>query len=141
MSAPDAPVAPRLRSIAARLAWVSALGGVLLALVLALLGVGAAKGDGELFASLLPAVLAIGLGMAVPPFLLAVAAIALAGLRRSRRADMIAAAIGAVVGAFISPVVFYPASATLGLSVALVIAVAAGCGYPLLVRGLWRRAS
>jgi len=36
VTAPAAPVAPRLRSIAARLAWVSVLGGVLLALVLAL---------------------------------------------------------------------------------------------------------
>lgn len=141
MTAPAAPVAPRLRSIAARLAWVSVLGGVLLALVLALLGVGAASGGGELLASLLPAVAAIGLGMAVPPYLLALAGVAVAGLRRSLRGDMIAAAIGAVIGAFVSPIVFYSGFPALGFVVALVIAVAAGGGYPLLVRGLWRRAS
>ncbi len=141
MTEPERAAPPRLLRIAGRLAWVSALGGLALALVLAALGVGAAAGDGGLFLSLLPAVLAIGLGMAVPPVLLALAAVALMGARRAARPEMIAAAIGAVVGAFISPVAFYPASASLGLIVALIIAVAAGCGYPLLVRALWRRAS
>lgn len=136
--APDAPPAPALRRIAGRLAWTSAVGGVLLGLVLALLGAGAAAGGGDLLVSLLPAVVGVGLGMAVPPFLFALAAVAVTG-RRGARAEMIASSIGAIVGAFVSPIVFYPASAALGLIVALVIAVLAGGGYPLLVRALWRR--
>lgn len=141
MSEQHVPAPPRLRTIAGRLAWVSAVGGLVVALVLALLGVGAAQGDGELFVSLLPAVLGIGLGMAAPPFLLAVACITLVGARRAPRTDMIASAVGGVVGAFVSPAVFYAAFAALGMGVALVIAVAVGVGYPLLVRALWRRAS
>lgn len=136
--AADAPPAPALRRLAGRLAWTSAVGGVLLGFVLALLGVGAAAGGGELLVSLLPAIVGVGLGMAVPPFLFALAAVAVTG-RRSAGAEMIASSIGAVIGAFVSPIVFYPASAALGLTVGLVIAVLAGAGYPFLVRALWRR--
>ncbi len=141
MSEADAIPVPPLRRIAGRLAWVSAVGGVVLGLLLAVLGVGAAAGGGELLLSLLPAVVGIGLGMAVPPFLFAVAGVAVVAGRRAPRPEAIAAAVGAIVGAFVSPIVFYPASALLGLVVALVIAVAAGVGYPLVVRGLWRRAT
>ena len=46
-----------------------------------------------------------------------------------------------MVGAFISPVLFYPASLALGVVVGIVIAVAVGVGYPLTLRSLWRRAA
>ncbi|PZQ91849.1 MAG: hypothetical protein DI534_02520 [Leifsonia xyli] len=124
-----------------RLAWISAIGGLLLALVLALLGVAAASGGGELMTSLLPAVVLIGLGMAVPPWLFGVAGLAVSIARRGMRREAVATAIGGAVGAFVSPIVFYPASAQLGLTVALVIVVAASGGYPLAVRGLWRQSS
>ncbi len=109
--------------------------------MLALLGVGAARGGGDLFVELIPAILAVGIGMAAPPYLLALAALALVGGHRSPRVEMIAAAVGAVIGAFVSPVAFYAGFPALGLVVALVIAAVAGIGFPLVVRALWRRAS
>ena len=122
--------------------WCSAVGGVLVAIGLAVTGVVAAGGGAELAASLIPAVLTIGLGMAVPPFLGGLLGLVIVGRPpRGLRREQWAAAIGGVVGAFVSPVLFYPASVQLGIVVALVIAAGAAAGYPLLLRSLWKRAA
>jgi hypothetical protein len=133
---------PRLRGIIWRLLWLSALGGIVLAVGLALAGVGVAGGGADLFADLLPAVAFIGLGMAIPPVLGAVLAVVLVGRPpRARRREQWAAAVGGVIGAFVSPVLFYSGWALLGIVVALIIALVAGLGYPLVLRSLWKRAA
>ena len=142
MTADPADVAPRLRSVVWLLLWVSAIGGLLLAIGLAVVGVGAAGGGADLAASLIPAVVSIGLGMAIPPVLGALLGLVIVGRPpRGARRERWAAGIGGVAGAFVSPVLFYPASASLGIVVALIIAAAAGVGYPLILRSSWRRAA
>lgn len=140
MTAAAADAAPRLRGIIWRLLWVSVIGGVLLAAVLAVTGAGVAGGGAALFAQLLPAVAFIGVGMAIPPVLGAVLGVAVVGRPpRALRREQWATAVGGVVGAFVSPVLFYSGWALLGILVGLVVALAAGIGYPLLLRSLWRR--
>lgn len=134
--------APRLRGIVWRLTWISAVGGVLLAAILAIVGTSAAGGDGGLFADLIPAAAFIGLGMAIPPILGAVLGLAIAGRPpRALRREQRSAAIGGALGAVISPVLFYPPLPWLGILIALVIALAVGVGYPLTLRSMWRRAA
>lgn len=134
--------APRLRGVVWRLTWISGVGGIALAAILALVGTALAGGDGGLFADLIPAVAFIGLGMAVPPILGSVLGLAAVGRPpRALRREQWAASIGGVVGAFISPVVFYPSFPLLGVVVALVVALAVGAGYPLSLRSMWGRAA
>ena len=134
--------APRLRTVIWRLLWCSAIGGMLVAAGLALTGTVAAGGGADLVASLVPAIISIGFGMALPPFLGALLGLVIVGRPpRGLRREQWASAIGGAAGAFVSPVLFYPASALLGLVVALVIAVAAAVGYPLTLRSLWKRAA
>ncbi len=140
MTADQAPAAPPIRRVVWRLTWCSAIGGLIVATGLASTGVVAAGGGADLFASLVPAVISIGLGMAVPPVLGALLGLAIVSRppRRLRR-EQWATAIGGTVGAFVSPVLFYPASAMLGTVVALIIAAAVAVGYPLTLRSLWSR--
>jgi len=134
--------APRLRGIVWRLLWTSAVGGIAVAAGLAAVGTGAAGGDGGLFADLIPAVGFIGVGMAIPPVLGAVLALAVVGRPpRALRREQWAAAIGGVIGAFVSPMLFYPALPLLGVVVASIVALLAGVGYPLTLRSSWRRAA
>lgn len=133
---------PRLRGITWRLLWISVVGGLLLAVGLAVAGTMAAGGGFGLFAELVPAMIFVGVGMAIPPVLGAVVAIAAVGRPpRSQRRERWAAAIGGVVGAFVSPVLFYSGWAFLGVVVGMVVALAVGIAYPLVLRSLWRRAS
>ena len=121
---------------------MSAIGGLLLAIGLAGVGVGVAGGGADLVTSLIPAVVSIGLGMAIPPVLGALLGLVIVsrpprcfasravggGDRRRRGRFRVARAV-------------LPASLSLGLVVALIIATAAGVGYPLILRSSWRRAT
>lgn len=140
MSVADPTTAPPLRRILWRLLWISAIGGMVVASVLAIVGSTVAGGGGDLFVSLVPAMVSLGFGMAIPPVL--GAAVGLAVVARPPRTlprERWAAGIGGAVGAFVSPVLFYPASLLLGVAVGAVIAVAVVVGYPLALRALWRR--
>ena len=142
MSVAHPTTVPPLRRILWRLLWISAIGGMVLACVLAVVGSIVAGGGGDLLVSLIPAMISLGFGMAIPPVL--GAAVGLAVVARPPRAlrhERWAAAIGGAVGAFVSPVLFYPASLLLGVAVGAVIAVAVLVGYPLAVHALWRRAA
>lgn len=135
-------VAPPLRTILWRLLWMSAIGGLVVALLLAIVGTIAAGGDAGLFVSLIPAMIAIGVGMAIPPVLGAGVGLAIvARPPRTLRREQWAAVIGGAVGAFVSPVIFYSASLVLAVVVGLAITVVAAIGYPLVIRSLWRRAA
>ena len=134
--------APRFRRILWRLGWTSLIGGVLLSAGLALVGAGVAGGGPGLVVSLIPALITIGIGMAIPPVLGAALGLAIvARPPRALRREQWASALGGAVGAFVSPVLFYPASILLALAIALLIIVAVGIGYPWALRSTWRQST
>ncbi|TXK17245.1 hypothetical protein [Homoserinibacter sp. GY 40078] len=132
---------PRLRAFAWRFA-VAAVGvGIAAAIVLALAGV-STTGDGpELFVSLIPAVLIIGIGMGIPPALIGLLALSFA-IRppRSPRRETIAVVVGVVIGSFASPTFFYPVLPAIAVAVAVGIALVLSVVAALLVRAVWRAA-
>lgn len=133
---------PALRGIILWLLVASAAGGLLVAIALAVAGVGAAGGGADLFGELVPAIVFIGLGMAGPPFIGGLLGIVAVGRPpRTSRKEQWAAAIGGGVGAFVSPIAFYSGFPALGLIVALIVLLLAGVGYPLLLRLLWKRSA
>lgn len=142
MSTPPGDVRPpAVWRLALRMLLVAVVVGLAVALVLAITGATVAGGGTELLGPLLPAVVFVGLGMAVPPTLVGLLALVIVSGRRSRRRDTIAVAIGGPLGALISPLVFYQAFAALGLVVALVVGLAVGVGFAFVVRAAWRPAS
>lgn len=132
--------APRLGAIAWRHALVCLVAGLATAIGLAFAGVAAVGEGGDLFVSLLPAVLTIGPAMAVPPFLLGLLGVAVVQRPpRTARSEILGMAIGAVVGALVSPVLFYAGSVLLGLLVAGIVAAITVPGGAVIVARLWRR--
>lgn len=135
----DEPV-PRFLSIAVRLLWVGAIVTFATALVLGVVGASITRDGIAVLPSLLPAIGAIGLGMAIPPWLVALLGLAIVGRPpRALRRELNATAIGGAVGALVSPVVFYGSFPQLGLLVAVVLVAAIVPAYALSVRALWRR--
>ncbi len=130
---------PRMGAVAWRLGLASAVACLVVAAGLAIAGVVSAGEGGDLLASLIPAILTIGLGMSLPPFLFGMLGLAAAQRppRRLRR-ELVALAIGTVIGALISPVLFYANTPVFGLVVALLIAVATVSVFCVILVRLWR---
>ncbi|WP_167052064.1 hypothetical protein [Salinibacterium sp. ZJ77] len=130
---------PRMGAVAWRLGVASAVACVIVAAGLAIAGVVSAGEGGDLLASLIPAILTIGLGMAVPPFLFGMLGLAAAQRppRRLRR-ELIALAIGTTIGALISPVLFYANTPAFGLLVAGLVAAATLTTFCIVLARLWR---
>lgn len=138
MSADQRP--PRMGAIAWRLAVASVIACLVVATGLALAGVMNAGEGSELLASLVPAIITIGIGMSVPPFLFGLLGVAAAQRppRRLRR-EVIALAIGALVGASISPVLFYAGTPMFGLVVGGIVALVTIPTFAVVLASLWRR--
>jgi hypothetical protein len=131
-----------VRGIVLWMLLASAGGGLLVAIGLAVAGVGAAGANAGLFGELVPAIIFIGLGMAAPPYIGGILGIVAVGRPpRALRKEQWAAAIGGGVGAFVSPIAFYAGFPALGLVVALIVLLLVGAGYPLLLRLLWKRSA
>lgn len=132
---------PRVLRIVLRLLWVGAVVTFAVALVLGIVGAAITAEGLAVLPSLLPAILAIGLGMAIPPWLVGLLAFAIVSRPpRALRRELNAVAIGGAVGALVSPVVFYQSFPQLGLVVAVVLVAVLVPAYALSVRAEWRRA-
>jgi uncharacterized BrkB/YihY/UPF0761 family membrane protein len=140
----EAPVAPRMRPVVWRILLGSLLAGIAVGLVVALLLVLLVPSDSYLPGGgwdLAPAAVIVFGAMGLPPALLALLALAIAqwSPRRELR-ERRAVTIGAVVGALVSPLVFYVVPLA-GFAVAAVIAVAAIASYRATVTRAWRRST
>ncbi|TPW92517.1 hypothetical protein FJ656_35270, partial [Schumannella luteola] len=119
-AAPGEP--PRFGRMVWRMFWIEAVGGIGVAAILGVIGTLAADGDQGLLLSLLPAVVLVGFGMALPPFLFGMLSLAAAsGRPRRMRKEIVAVVIGAVVGGFLSPIIFYSASPLFGIVIGAVV--------------------